>query len=323
MGILIISCFVAVLISFLCSLTEAVLLTLTPARLQTLKDSGAVYAERWLNFKRHLPRTISAILILNTIAHTGGATVAGSAFDDVYGDKWVWLFSIIFTVIILLGTEILPKIIGVNYSYLLAPYIAVPLKILTKVLNPLLRISDLMAKFFSSSVDQSLINRQDIHSVVNLASSQNIIGVLQKEVMLRSSEMNLRKVQEIMLPIKQVSMFSSDIEIKDILINARKTMHTRYPVYSAKNTSQFLGYVNIKELALLETTAMKNMASEHVRPLYFISGGRFIDRIIKELIEIKIHMAMVKDQDNKVIGIVTLEDLLEEIVGDINDEFDY
>jgi Mg2+/Co2+ transporter CorB len=116
MPVFIITCLVAVIVSFLCSLAEAVLLSLNPIRLETLKRQGKSYASVWLNMRQNMGRPIAAILILNTIAHTGGATIAGGAFHDIYGDEWVWLFSVLFTVVILLGTEKHPKVQGVSYS---------------------------------------------------------------------------------------------------------------------------------------------------------------------------------------------------------------
>lgn len=92
MLIFITSCLVAIIVSFLCSLAEAVLLSLNPIRLETLNQQGKAHASIWIKLRQNIGRPIAAILILNTIAHTGGATVAGSAFDEIYGDEWIWLF---------------------------------------------------------------------------------------------------------------------------------------------------------------------------------------------------------------------------------------
>lgn len=323
MSLFIVSCLIAVFISFLCSLAEAVLLTLNPVKLKTLSDSGASFATSWLDLKKHLPRTISAILVLNTIAHTGGATIAGSAFDELYGDEWIWLFSILFTIVILFGTEILPKIIGVNYSYELAPYISGTLKVLTRILKPILWVSDLLGKALSNSKEHSQINRQDFNSLIQMASSQKLIGTLQGDIMLRSSEMNVRTIQEIMLPLNKVDVFSDDLNVDQMIDLARKSLHTRYPVHAVDNPNNLVGYVNIKELALMAPKINRNSIADYLRPLLFISSTAPLDKIIKEMILKKRHLAIIENEQNKPIGMVTLEDILEELVGEIDDEFDF
>jgi Mg2+/Co2+ transporter CorB len=124
MTIFVIACFTVLTVSFLCSLLEATLLSLSDIHLETRHREGHRYAAVWQNMRKRIDRPIAAILILNTVAHTGGATVAGSAFDEIYGDEWIWLFSLIFTVAVLLGTEIIPKVIGVGYAERLAPLVA-------------------------------------------------------------------------------------------------------------------------------------------------------------------------------------------------------
>lgn len=322
MSLFVVSCLVAVYISFLCSLAEAVLLTLNPVKLKTLSDSGASFATSWLDLKKHLPRTITAILVLNTIAHTGGATVAGSAFDELYGDEWIWLFSVLFTIVILFGTEILPKIIGVNYSYELAPYISGTLRVMTRVLKPVLWVSDLLGKALTNKNEHSQINRQDFDSLIQMASSQKLIGVLQGDIMLRSSKMNVRAIEEIMLPLNKVDMFSNDLTVNQVIEIARKSLHTRYPVFAHESAEKLVGYLNIKELALLDPGSKGNSIANYLRPLLFIPANTTLDKIIKEMILKKRHLAIIQDEQKKPVGMVTLEDILEELVGEIEDEFD-
>jgi Mg2+/Co2+ transporter CorB len=124
MTIFISACAAAVLVSFICSLLEATLLSLDDIHLETQRREGHRYAAVWQGMRQRIDRPIAAILILNTVAHTGGATVAGSAFDEIYGDEWIGVFSLVFTIVVLLGTEILPKVIGVTYAARLAPVAA-------------------------------------------------------------------------------------------------------------------------------------------------------------------------------------------------------
>lgn len=117
MIIFLISSLVAIIVSFLCSLIEAALLSLNSVKIETDKQKGLKYAIVLDKLKGNINRPIAAILILNTVAHTGGATIAGSAFDEIYGDELIWIFSVIFTIVILFGTEILPKVIEIGRAH--------------------------------------------------------------------------------------------------------------------------------------------------------------------------------------------------------------
>ena len=148
MTLFILACVTVVAVSFFCSLLEASLLSLDDLHLETKRREGHSYAAIWQHLKRRIDRPIAAILILNTVAHTGGATVAGGAFDAIYGDDWIWLFSLVFTVVVLICTEIIPKVIGVNFAEQLAALLARPLATLTAALTPLIVLTDLVARPF-------------------------------------------------------------------------------------------------------------------------------------------------------------------------------
>lgn len=124
MTLFIIACATAIIVFFVCSVLEATLLSLDNVHLEGKRKEGHRYAEVWQNMRKRIDRPIAAILILNTVAHTGGATVAGGAFDEIFGDEWLWLFSEIFTIVVLVGTEFIPKVIGVSYVERLAPIAA-------------------------------------------------------------------------------------------------------------------------------------------------------------------------------------------------------
>ena len=123
----------ALIISFLCSLMEAALLSLTPSQVAELSQKHPRAGEIWRGFKKRIDRPIAVILILNTTAHTIGASVAGAQFSELWGDGWIWAFSIAFTLVMLQVTEILPKTLGVRLAESLAPWMARPLAALVWV----------------------------------------------------------------------------------------------------------------------------------------------------------------------------------------------
>ena len=141
MTILLISLAVAFSVSFVCSLTEAVLLSLTPSQIARMHERHPRAAAIWQRFKSRIDRPIAVILILNTTAHTIGASTAGAQFDELYGHRWLWAFSIAFTYVMLQFTELLPKTLGVQLSGVLAPYMARPLQGAIIVATPVIVVS--------------------------------------------------------------------------------------------------------------------------------------------------------------------------------------
>jgi CBS domain containing-hemolysin-like protein len=323
MTIFLISSLVAVIVSFLCSLTEAALLSLNKVKIETDKRKGLRYAIILDKLKGDVNRPIAAILILNTVAHTGGATIAGSAFDEIYGDEWVWVFSVVFTIVILFGTEILPKVIGVSNAENLARYIAQPLNITIKALYPLIYLTDLFNKLILKKKEKSVkYSLEDIQTIAKVAQVENIINKQQENIIIKTVNLKSRKIEEVMLPISEVIYFPETIGIDDYFDLAEKHLHTRYPVSRTNSAQDIFGYLNLKEIALERDNLSTGSLKKLIRPILFVKNTQSIIQVLKDLNEKKYHFAIVENEKEEFIGMVTLEDIIEEIVGEITDEFD-
>ena len=149
------SVFVALLVSALCSVLEATVLSLTPSQVAQLSSRHRRAGAIWQQFKARIDRPIAVILIVNTAAHTIGATVAGAQFELLFGDEGLLWFSLLFTYLMLQFTEILPKTLGVHYNSRLAPLIAVPLAVLIRVLAPVVYLIHFINRPFERKRDQS------------------------------------------------------------------------------------------------------------------------------------------------------------------------
>jgi putative hemolysin len=323
MSLLLISSSVAIIVSFICSLTEAVLLSLNSIKVERDKNKGQIYAIVLDKLKKNFNRPISAILILNTVAHTGGATIAGGAFDQVYGDELIWLFSLIFSILILFGSEILPKVIGVTHSGKLAKYIAIPLDVLTRALYPIIVVTELFNKLIirkkTSTAKYSL---EDIQTIAKVAQVEIIIDKDQENIIVRASNLKNRKIEEIILPIKNVIFVREDIGIDEFFELAEKHLHTRYPVSESNSPQDIKGYLNYKEIAIERDDIKKENLKDFIRPIIFVKNTHSIIQVLKQLSMKHYHLAIVQNADGKNIGMITLEDIVEEIVGEIVDEFD-
>lgn len=323
MTIFLISSLVAIIVSFLCSLTEATLLSMNSVKIETDKQKGLKYAIVLDKLKGNINRPIAAILILNTIAHTGGATIAGSAFDEIYGDEWIWLFSVLFTIIILFGTEILPKVLGVSNSESLSKYIAVPLNITIKVLYPIIYLTDLFNKLILKKKDKAArYSLEDIQTITKVAQLENIINKDQEDIIIKTSNLKRRKIDEIMLPLSEVIYFPETIDMDDFFLRAEKHLHTRYPVSKTENPQGIFGYLNFKEIALQSDNIKTGSLQKFIRPILFVKDTQSIIQVLKDLNTKRYHLAIVENEKGEYRGLVTLEDIVEEIVGEITDEFD-
>src|SRR4030042_984328 len=140
MSVFLISIAVALGVSFMCSLAEAALLSLTPSQIARLSQKHPSIGRIWQNFKSDITRPIAVILIANTSAHTIGAAIAGSSFDSLFGNEWIWLFSLVFTFVMLQFTEILPKTFGVRFNSGLGFLLARPLNASIKILEPVIKM---------------------------------------------------------------------------------------------------------------------------------------------------------------------------------------
>ncbi|MBZ9729383.1 CNNM domain-containing protein [Salegentibacter sp. JZCK2] len=323
MTIFVISSLVAIIVSFLCSLTEATLLSLNNVKIETDKQKAIKYAVILDRLKANINRPIAAILILNTIAHTGGATIAGSAFDEIYGDEWIWVFSVVFTIVILFGTEILPKVIGVSNSANLARYIALPLEITIKILSPLIYITDLFNRLILRKKETSnKYSLEDIQTIAKVAQVENVINKEQEEIIVKTSKLKSRKIEEVMVPLSEVIYFPEAIEVNEFFDSAEQHLHTRYPTSKTNSAQDIFGYLNLKEIALQRDKLSSDNLSKFIRPILFVKDTNSIIQVLKELNEKRYHLAIVANEKGDYIGMVTLEDIVEEIVGQIADEFD-
>lgn len=148
MTLFIVSILVALCVSFFCSLLEATVLSLTPTQVADISSKRPMLGNIWHSFKTNIERPLTVILVINTAAHTIGASVAGAQFSKLFGNKWIMLFSLVFTFLMLQFTEILPKTIGVKYNRKLAGFIALPLNMSVKALTPLIRLIHWINSFF-------------------------------------------------------------------------------------------------------------------------------------------------------------------------------
>jgi putative hemolysin len=323
MIILILACVTVVVVSFVCSLLEATLLSLDDIHLQTKRREGHRYAAIWHNLRQRIDRPIAAILILNTVAHTGGATVAGSAFDKTFGDEWIWAFSTVFTIVVLFGTEIIPKVIGVSYAERLAPVEAPFLSFITMALTPVIAVTEWVSRPFKQKGGERRLSIADLRTMADMARNDRLIGAEEERIIINATKLRQMTVDSVMVARDRIVFFDSREPNIANFETAAGSLHTRYPVSEDGTVEGIVGYVNFKEIVAMMPSRREAQIQPFIRPLARIPSTANLNEALKALLGRREHIALVEDEQKRTVGLVTLEDVLEEIVGDLTDEFDH
>lgn len=312
-------------VSFLCSLMEASLLSLTPGQLANLKKIRPRVGEICIEFKENIEWPIAVILTLNTSAHTIGASVAGSQFAILYGNAWIGIFSGVFTFLMLQYTEILPKSLGVRFNTRIAVGIARPLKFLIKLLMPVIKLLYFLNRPFErlghSRIEASTVD--EISSLAAVALKAKHIGPHQERIISGSARLATVSARMVMVPVAQVTFLSRHQSLGDALVTMHLDPHTRFPVVEQGDPDKVLGYVNFKEVVSKARTNPRNPTMEGIiRPVDFVLPDARCSDLLARFVDQHVHMAIVRDASGKTLGLITLEDIVEELIGDISDEFD-
>ncbi len=316
---------VALGVSFICSLMEAALLSLTPSQVADLSARHARIGSIWRGFKNNIERPIAVILILNTAAHTIGASVAGAQFDELFGDQWIWLFSLLFTFAMLQYTEILPKTLGVHFNQTVAVWIARPLVLAIRLFTPVIHVLHLLNRPFEGrrTNKRAPATLEEITSLAMMARLAEHIGPRQERIINRATKLSQTSVQQVMIPLEQVSMLSTAQSLHQALVTAHIDAHTRFPVCEGDDRSRVIGYVNFKEMIYYMSTNPSDPSLKGIiRPVHFVEPESSASDLLNTFIDQHEHMAIVRDTQGRCLGLITLEDLIEELVGELEDEFD-
>ncbi len=316
---------ISMTISALCSLLEACLLSMSHADIAEMASNRPKMGLIWNNFKGNIQKPIAVILIVNTISHTIGASLSGAQFDELFGPKWILLFSLIFSFAMIQWTEILPKTIGVKYNKNIAIVGTIPLRFLIRLFTPLIKLIELLNKPFigKTSESTSVDAIKEISLLSQYAFLNNLISKDQEQIISRTIGLTKKKVKDIMIPKKEMKILNDHMSLMDALIEAHIHNHTRYPFVNHLNSNEIIGYINFKDIVSALQINPDNPSLKGIsRPLMTFYEDDNFSKVFKKLIHTHQHIAIVNNRIDEVTGLVTLEDIIEEIIGEIEDEYD-
>ena len=310
-----------VLISSMCSLFEATLYSTRIGSLEAERAEGkhVRLAERFIAMKANIARPTSAILVLNTIANTAGATICGMYAAQILGAVWVPAFSIGLTVAILFVGEILPKTYGATHWRNIWHLIVWPLTLMQRCFSPIIRVTQAFSGFFTGGLGVPAVTEDEIRADIHLGRKAGELSASELQLLNAVFHFDDMLARQVMVARRDVVFFDVHWSLEKCLETAKETRHTRFPLCIG-SLDEVIGLVHVKDLLGLagDDGVLRSVA----RPIRHIPETLPISRLLREMQSTHQQMALVDDEFGSVVGVITMENVVEQIVGAVQDEFD-
>ncbi len=315
--------FLALIISFLCSIMEAVLLSTPQSFLIVKYEKGNAWAKTFLDLKNNIDKPLSAILSLNTVAHTVGAAGVGAQAIKVFGEASFGIVSAVLTILILVFTEIIPKTIGANYWRNLTKISSTVIKGMIFITYPLVVLSAFITKAISKNKLEQTTSREEIAALANIGADEGVFTRKEHKIIQNLLRLKNMKVTQIMTPRVVVAIADENLYLKDFLRNKDYLRFSRIPLYS-ENEENITGYVfRQKVFEKLAENQYELKLKDIKREIVIVPDSIVLFNLWEKLLEAKEHIAVIVDEYGGLDGIVTMEDIIETLLGlEIIDEKD-
>ncbi|WP_114780608.1 CNNM domain-containing protein [Botryobacter ruber] len=324
MGLLIFYLLIALFFSFLCSVLEAVLLSITPSFASITAQQNPDLGRRLQAFKENIDRPLAAILTLNTFAHTIGAAGVGSQAQYLWGDEYLAVISGLLTVIILIFSEIIPKTIGANYWMTLTPFTVRAITVMIySPLYPIIILSQFITRRLKKDKTKSVLSRADFTAMAEIGIKEGIFRKSESQIIRNILRFNNILVRHIMTPRTVIWAADEKMLLKDFFKSESSLRFSRIPIYH-ENIDNVTGYVLKDEIMhkLIEHKSLLPL-KEIKRAIYVVPDHTPIPTLFQSMVDNQDHVALVVDEYGGTAGLVTMEDIIETLLGmEIMDEMD-
>lgn len=313
----------ALVTSFLCSLLEAVLLSVPRSHLAVLVERGSIAGKRLQRMKNDVDQPLAAILTLNTFAHTLGATGVGAEAAILWGDAWVGVVGFIVTLLILIFSEIIPKTLGAVHAKRLAPFAAWMIQKLIVVFRPVVAACNWISLLVSGKPQAApRLSREEVRSFAHMALHEGAIDQTEAAVLRNLIALRETTVEQIMTPRTVVFTLSANLTVGQV-IHESSLRFSRIPIVSASLDNP-IGIVQRREIFRAFGEARTDATlGELARPLHAVPELATLPAVLREFVQRREHLFLVVDEYGGSAGIITLEDVIETLLGvEIVDETD-
>ncbi len=323
MGLLILYVAIALIFSFLCSITEAVFLSVSKAHITLMEQQDRSGGAMMRELKEDINKPLAAILTLNTIAHTIGAAGAGAQAAIVFGNAWVGLASAILTLLILVFSEIIPKTLGAVYWRQLAGVTAHLLVMLVWILYPFVWFSEKITRRISLKEEPEGFSREEFAAMAELGEKEGQLQEQESRILKNIFLLNETPVTAVMTPRPVVFSLPDSMKVSEFFSAYDDTRFSRIPIYE-NNREQLEGFVLKSDLLLAQTRGNSDNTLKHYqRELKAMVDSKSVYDAFELFIKGRLHIMLIVDEYGGMEGIITLEDILETLLGfEIMDEKD-
>lgn len=317
---------ILIILSGFFSGSETALMSVNKIRIRELANEGDSKAEIVDKLLADHTRLLATILIGNNLVNIAASAIATSLAIELFGSSGVGIATGIVTLVVLIFGEITPKSIGnrraVKYSKLVAPL----LYWMERILSPLISLLVVIIRLFigeGNLLSTSFLSEEEIRRFVNVSEEEGVIKRTERKMINSIFEFDDTTVREVMIPRIDVVGIEENANIRQLVKLAMEKGHSRIPVFQG-NIDRIIGIIYVKDLLqlLIDNEDENNIVKDYMRSAYFIPESKKINELLAEMRKRKVHISIVLDEYGGTAGLITIEDLLEEIVGDIQDEYD-
>ena len=323
MALLFVYLFFALIVSFLCSIMEAVLLSTPQTFLMVEAEKGNVWAKSFSDLKNNIDKPLSAILSLNTVAHTIGAAGVGVQAVKVFGEASFGIITAVLTILILVITEIIPKTIGANYWRNLAKTSSYIINGMIIITYPLVLMFVIITKVISKNKEEQTTSREEIAALASIGADEGVFSEKEDKIIQNILKLKNVRVTEIMTPRVVVVVADEKLTLNEFLKNKDYLKFSRIPIYAEKEEN-ITGYI-------FRQTVFEKLAEDHhnlklkdiKRKIVIVPDSIVLFSLWEILLEKKEHIALIVDEYGGLDGVATMEDIIETLLGlEIVDEKD-
>lgn len=314
----------SLLTSFFCSMLEACLYSVSRSRVETLARGGDRRGRILARLRLRIDESIAAILIVNTIANTVGAAWIGALVAGHFGNRALGLCSAIFTILVLFFAEITPKSLGVRFASVLAPALAIPLQLMVWILYPIIKIIGLLTRLWGRDAHISHGTADDIISLTRLIHEQGELKPHEVEWVTNALKMDEITAFDLMTPSPVVARIPASVTLRETKYNADHWRFSRLPVCKNDDPDTILGIIHRRKVfEALARDEFHLKISDLMDPPEFVPETIRADLLLDQFIRKRRHLFCVHDENGVFSGVVTLEDVIEALLGrEIVDETD-
>ena len=306
--------------------SETALLALDKLRVRFLQQKQRPGADKLAALLDNPDRLLSGILVGNNLVNIAASVIATGLCVSYFGEQGEWLTILILTPVLLIFSEVCPKTYAAQYPEKMSFLVLNPIRFVVWLLAPVIfivsSISRLMTSFLRKKEAESLsVSEDEIKAMIEVGEESGVVAVEQRQMLHGIFDLSETRVRDIMIPRTEVNGIDMSAGLLDVLAIAREMRHSRFPVFR-DNLDTIIGVIHSKDILGYVGQAEQFSLQELSRKPYYVPESKRIGVLLQSFRKRREHLAIVVDEYGGVEGIVTLEDVVEEIVGDIHDEYD-